>query len=136
MNTTITLEVDTAKINEHNKNNFVSFSDDRGKGHKSIPGEPAKFVSKIDQGMQVIWEGKPKDASTGDTVKIESITKESGPDLLQTIGKPDKGVITAVVKSTHIDGEEKYKIEFEVIYKDKPSKTLTIDPKLEMTNVK
>lgn len=136
MNTTITLEVDTARINEHNKDNFVTFKDNRGKDHKSNPGEPELFLSRIDVGMQVIWDGKPTDASTGDTVKIKSITKESGPDLLQTIGPPNKGVLTAVVKNTHIDGKEKYKIEFEVIYKDKSSKTFPIDPKLEMTNVK
>ena len=125
-NTEITLTVDTANINESNKNLMVTFTDNQG--DTEIPGQPGKFESVVNKNATVTWKGVAK---AGGAVSISSVSKklgsDGGADILQDIGPPNDGIITARVKNIQVAGDEFYNISFLV-----GSTTYTIDPKLRM----
>lgn len=131
VDTSVTLTVDTATINQNNKNSKVDFTDNQGDPSEN-PGQPTNYVSSVNKGARITWTATSKNGT--DTVNITGVSKKSiggGSDILQSIGAPTDGQITAQVKNVQVTGDENYNISFNVI-RNGVTSPYTIDPKLKM----
>lgn len=130
IDTKITMEVDTKKINENNVDQHVKFKDNRK--NKKPKGDPENFTSEINQGKHVFWYGEPVNGET-DTIQILSVSrkKEDEPEFLESNGKGPvaNGVYRAKVKDEYIKGEESYYLRFTINHADT---IYQVDPKLAM----
>ena len=128
---TITLTVDTAKIQPGKVDDYISFSDgqEHPKGQK-----PEEFTSEVKKNMEVEWIGIPKDEKSGDLVTIKKVNWEKDAKILREKDHHgNKGKVKARVKEEHVPGEEKYSLHFSVTYKDQKTQNFPpIDPKLTM----
>lgn len=125
-NTIITLTVDTANINETNKNLMITFTDDQG--DTETPGQPGQFESVVNKNSTITWKGVAKNGT--DTISITDVSKKTtggGSDILQEIGNPKDGIVTARVKNQQVTGDEFYNISLDV-----SGTVYTIDPRLKM----
>lgn len=133
--TTVLLSVNTANINQTNKNDQVVFSDN--KGDREDPGHPDTYTSPVKGGSSISWSAQDS-SSNNYAVKITNITKEGGSEIIDL--PPiisDAGSATAQVKSGIADGTtEEYYVFFQ-IYNEKGvgvGEPYRIDPKMRMNN--
>lgn len=132
VDTSVILTVDTNTINQNNKNSKVDFTDNQGDPAEN-PGQPNNYVSSVNKGARITWSATSKNGT--DTVNITDVSKKSvggGSDILQSIGAPTNGQITALVKNVQVTGYESYNITFNI--NGDTSNPFTIDPKLQMNN--
>jgi len=122
---TITLHVDTEKINMTNVEKTCNFGQD-----PNIPNE----VYTIDVSVRdtIVWVGKSK--NNKDVVHVKKIIYSSGTNFFDRKKLRDKdGVVTGVVIINEPDAYEKYEIEFKVKRNGEwLDDTFPIDPKLRM----
>ncbi|WP_411767578.1 hypothetical protein [Winogradskyella sp. A3E31] len=129
-NTVVTLLVNTATINQNNKNSKVTFSDNQGDPAEN-PGNPNVYYSSVNVGAQISWIGQSENGT--DTVQITSVsqkTTDGGSDILQSIGNPNNGQVTAIARSVYVSGDENYNVSFTI--NNNTSNPYTIDPKIRM----
>lgn len=130
-NTTITITVDTEKINSNNKNQCVVFTDDRDDPPQE-PGKPEDYVSSVSKNMKVTWVGKSENGT--DTVEIHEVSRKSkdgGSKILENSKNTShNGTVEAKVKDEDVPGYEFYDVKFKI----NGDNEFTIDPKLLMVN--
>lgn len=138
-NTEVYLSVDTAAITESNKDEKVTFSDNQtdpaDPDPPETPGSPSTYVSSVHRGAQISWSASAQNGST--TVSVTAVTKkgDSPADILQSIGNPNDGVVTARVKGSPPNpptAEETYSVSFSFTGTDGKPKSFTVDPRLKM----
>ena len=59
VDTLVTLTVDTATINQNNKNSKVDFTDNQGDPAEN-PGQPNNYVSSVNKGARITWSATSK----------------------------------------------------------------------------
>lgn len=137
-NTEVYLTVDTAHITEANKNDKVTFTDNQtdpaDPDPAETPGSPSTYVSSVKRGSQISWSAVAENGTT--IVSITSVTKkaDSPVDILQEIGNPNDGVVTAVVNGSPpvpATAEETYSVSFSFTGTN-GLESFTIDPRLKM----
>lgn len=132
--TIITVSVNTALINQSNKNIQTIMYDDRG--GSSTSGNHANYVSLIDIDKRAIWVGQVQNANQNpnDRVLITMVSKKNiagNKSLLKKDVYTGNGQVDAKVRRNYEDGEEAYDITFTVI-RNGQATSYTIDPKLKM----
>ncbi|NJW52496.1 hypothetical protein [Salinimicrobium oceani] len=135
-NTVIYVTVDTKKINDHNIDQHVVFSDNR-EDPPQAPGRPQDYVSTIDKGMKVYWRGVVKDADSEDTIEITDVVAKDNRGKWKLLDKVEseqgnKGVKVGKVKNEMIRGEEPYSVKFRI--NGSSGKEYLVDPKLKMAD--
>jgi len=129
-NTLVTLTVDTSTINETNKNDKVTFTDDQSDPAEN-PGHPDQYVSTVNKNAWITWKGVSDNGT--DTVnisKVEQKTTGGGSDILVVpIGNPNDGEVKARVKNSQVTGDECYNVKFNI---NGSTTEYCIDPKLRM----
>lgn len=130
---TITMKVDTKKINPGNVTACIKFEDSFG-GEQS--GSPEDFTSKISIGDEICWEAEAKDRQTGDTVTIDKITYEAHTNILgQTELHGDAcGKVTGNALHGQAGDEQEYGVYFTVTSGSQPPVQFYVDPKLKIRN--
>lgn len=132
--TTITVSVNTALINENNKNIQTIMYDDQG--GSSTSGNHANYVSLIDIDKKAIWVGQVQNANQNpnDRVYVTMIKKKDitgNKSLLKKDMYTGSGRVEAKVRKNYEAGDEAYDITFTVV-RNGQATVYTIDPKLRM----
>lgn len=130
---TITMKVDTTKINPGNVTECIKFEDSFG-GEQC--GSPEDFTSKIKIGDEICWRGKARNEETGDTVTINKIIYEAHTNILgQTELHGDAcGNVTGNALHGQTGDEEEYGVYFTVTRGSQPPVQFYVDPKLKIQN--
>lgn len=138
IDTQVTLTVDTLNINQSNRNDCVTFSDNRNDPAEH-PGHPKDYVSTVDKGKNITWSGTPdpKSSLPADSVQIIYVLKKpgtsGGADILQNDYNPGDGVtVQANIKDKDQTTNESYYIVFTV--NNLTENPYIIDPQLKMAS--
>ena len=127
---TITITVDTANITQQNVDSTVSISDSAGDPGTSNPED---FVSNIEAGQTVEWNGQPNAANPGDSVSITKIEYEGEDNIFGvTTLNGSGGTVTGTVQSGTEGEEEQYKIYFNVVHNSGNPQSFYLDPFIDV----
>jgi hypothetical protein len=130
IDTVVTLTVDLGSINQTNKNTTVTFSDNRTTDPGEPKGKPSDYVSSVDKGKNITWQGAP--AGYVDVIMVfKKPGNSGGADILKDPSNMGSGgKVTAKIKDKDISGTESYYVVF--LVNGDTTNPYIIDPKIKI----
>lgn len=127
---TITITVQTATITQATVDTTVTISDS---AEDPSTTNPENFVSTVEEGNVVEWQGVPNAAYPNDTVSITKIVYEGDDNIFNaTTINGSGGVVSATVQTGTGGEEEQYKIYFDVVHNGGTAQSFYLDPFIDV----